>query len=176
MFNRKADGSQGKLQKFVINFYYTTSSIVVNGSKVDQFVDDIFPVLCNEMRSHSVTLTTMNSDILAAMNRANENIVGPAAANSMCGNVVAKISAHKSAEINVESSNVDSCTSNTNNESVSEFVCPVCNNPAGDDTIECGECMDWFHFSCVGVNSKVSVNSIRMTSSAVVVIMMYCMV
>ncbi|MES9879378.1 MAG: hypothetical protein ABW185_00660 [Sedimenticola sp.] len=44
VFNKKLDGSKGKLQKKIINFYHTSSQILVNGSRVDQFVDDVFPL------------------------------------------------------------------------------------------------------------------------------------
>ena len=35
--NRKADGNPGKLPKLTINCYHTTSSMLINGSKVDFF-------------------------------------------------------------------------------------------------------------------------------------------
>ena len=37
VFNRKKDGSRGTQLKFTINFYYTTSTVLVNGNRVDIF-------------------------------------------------------------------------------------------------------------------------------------------
>ena len=38
IFNKNADGSCGKMLKFVINFYHTTSQILVNGNKTDTYL------------------------------------------------------------------------------------------------------------------------------------------
>ena len=35
-----------------------------------------------------------------------------------------------------------------------QFVCPICNQSARDDTIECSECRLWIHFECAKISNK----------------------
>lgn len=55
--NRKIDGIQGKTTKFVINFYHTTSRLLVNGSRVDLFMNDIHELLHRELSKNGHDLT-----------------------------------------------------------------------------------------------------------------------
>ena len=41
VYNRKVDNTQGKNLKFVINLYNTSSTMGVNGSRVDLYIADI---------------------------------------------------------------------------------------------------------------------------------------
>ena len=53
VYNTKADGTCGKMLKFIINYYNITSLIMVNGSKVDIFVTDVYDKLCKVMKSNN---------------------------------------------------------------------------------------------------------------------------
>ena len=35
-------------------------------------------------------------------------------------------------------------------------ICPLCNQEAGENTIECGQCEEWIHFSCGNINNPSS--------------------
>ena len=35
-----------------------------------------------------------------------------------------------------------------------QFVCPICNQSAGNDIIECSECRLWIHFECANISNK----------------------
>ena len=50
IFNKKADGTCGRLLNFAINCYNTTSQILVNGNKVDLFITIILDKLCIQMK------------------------------------------------------------------------------------------------------------------------------
>ena len=60
VYNKKSDGMQGKLLKFVIKFYQTSSVANTNGSRVDLFLSDIYPKLCNTMKKSCKNLTVIN--------------------------------------------------------------------------------------------------------------------
>ena len=71
VFNTNADGPCGKIQKIVINCYHTSSQILVNGSKVELFLTEIYDQLCNVMKVKCSQLDTMNinlSEMIDSMN------------------------------------------------------------------------------------------------------------
>ena len=51
IFNKKKDGSQGIQLKFSVNFYHTTSSILVNGNRVDIFESELFSSICDAIKA-----------------------------------------------------------------------------------------------------------------------------
>ena len=63
VYNTRADGTRGKMLKFVINCYNTTSQILVNGSKVEIFLSEIFERLCKTMKSRHKELEIININI-----------------------------------------------------------------------------------------------------------------
>ena len=64
------DGIQGKTTKFVINFYHTTSRLLVNGSRVDLFINDIHELLHRELSNNGHDLTVLNHHINSTINNA----------------------------------------------------------------------------------------------------------
>ena len=67
IYNKKTDGSCGKKLKFTINLYHTTSQFLLNGSKVDLFLSDIYERLCSEMKACCNVLDIMNINIATAI-------------------------------------------------------------------------------------------------------------
>ena len=67
IFNKKADGSCGRMLKFVINFSHTTSQILVNGNKTDLFISNILDELCSEMKEKCSQLDILNINIASAL-------------------------------------------------------------------------------------------------------------
>ena len=59
-FNRKKDGGTGCQQKIVANFYNTKSSLLVNGSRVDIFCEDILQPLEEYIRMNCEMLNHIN--------------------------------------------------------------------------------------------------------------------
>ncbi|VDI79787.1 Hypothetical predicted protein [Mytilus galloprovincialis] len=43
-------------------------------------------------------------------------------------------------------------------ESINICVCPLCNQEAGENTIECGQCQEWVHFSCGNISNPLIMN------------------
>ena len=60
---QKSDGFCGKMQKFVINLYHTTSVPLVDGSRTDIFLTDIYEELCSLMESICKQLDIINLNI-----------------------------------------------------------------------------------------------------------------
>lgn len=67
VYNKTSDGTQGKLLKF-INFYQTSSVANANGSRIDLFLSDIYPKLCDTMKKICKNLTAINDNIYASLN------------------------------------------------------------------------------------------------------------
>ena len=63
IFNKKADGSCGRMLKF----YHTTSQILVNGNKTDLFISNILDELCSEMKEKCSQLDILNINISSAL-------------------------------------------------------------------------------------------------------------
>ena len=63
IFNRKKDCSKGMSLKFTINFYLSTSTILVNGNKVEIFEKELFERICEGIRKYGAKLTIVNEQI-----------------------------------------------------------------------------------------------------------------
>ena len=63
IFNREKDSSKGISLKFTINFYHTTSTILVNGNKVEIFEKELFERICQGIRKYGAKLTIVNEQI-----------------------------------------------------------------------------------------------------------------
>ena len=132
--NKLKSGKPGSQLKFTINCYHTSTSILINGSKTDLFVDNILPCIEKEVHSQEDNLSEINNKILISLT--SENI-------------------RKQDNIDIGEEN------NTNKEILSikyididqdmQYVCPICQQQANMDTIACEECDDWFHFECLGL-------------------------
>lgn len=73
VYNKKSDGTQGKLLKFVINFYQTSSVANANGSRIDLFLSDIYPKLCDAMEKSCKDLTIINDNIYASLDMGSQH-------------------------------------------------------------------------------------------------------
>jgi hypothetical protein len=67
VFNKKIDGTIGKQQKFTINLYHTSSQILVNGNRIDIFVELLYQKLCDEIKKEYHNLSIINNNILSAI-------------------------------------------------------------------------------------------------------------
>ena len=70
---KKNDGSRGKMQKFVVDFYHTKSQILINGRKIDIFISTMLDKLCAEMKARCSQLDIMNINIASFLNSAQNN-------------------------------------------------------------------------------------------------------
>ena len=68
MYNRRQNGPVGNIAKFTINFYHTTNTITVNGSRVDVFINNIFDKLCEIIRNKHPQLDIANATIATQIN------------------------------------------------------------------------------------------------------------
>jgi len=171
VFNKKIDGTIGKQQKFTINLYHTSSQILVNGNRIDIFVELLYQKLCDEIKKEYHNLNIMNNDIFSAIEQ-NSIRQGQSLAIQNSEEKVPN-NPRETVEVNnttITAHNIENNTSynmekkeleqlNTTNLEQSsninvQFVCPICNQSAGDDTIECSECRLWIHFECAKISNK----------------------
>ena len=70
------NGTKGNYHKFTINFYYTISSVLVNGNKVDIFERKLFEPICRQIQGACNKLNIMNVKISGAMTHLEDNDTG----------------------------------------------------------------------------------------------------
>ena len=239
VFNKLKDGTQGKTMKFAIHFYHTNSRMMINGTRVDLFVSDIYKELRETLNNHFDELNILNkdlfdkinntqqsynqtNDIAHSVNTATTTIVTNSQKQSIANlgsSTNATISKALSPTPNTFSSDLNRAENNTtkkqqqpsttetvqtlkpstsNTTSVSEnpntmkipgancnytestdskqdtpVFCPICNEVAGMDTIECDECQHWLHFKCADVLSPASMENKDVTCTLCIENLMY---
>ena len=154
-FNRKKDGEIGCIQKFVVNFYNTTSRVMVNGSRVDIFCEEILEPLEQHIFSKCESLDAMNcgiSSIIQAIKfkqnqkRAVQETVPQISSNTMTESDNTSQAA---------AGDLDNSKLSELNSSVERiFFCPICDQAAELETIACEQCDGWYHYSCAGITEK----------------------
>ena len=168
IFNRKKDHSKGNYLKFTINFYHTTSSVLVNGNRVDIFENELFESVCSQISNECAKLDVVNDRISSALSEIGSNDTkNPNSPN----NKLKSIKGNPATECGDNSRlAVENCDDDNGLDCVAEssqvvrgsvdndigrsdvYNCPACDQVAGNDTIVCDECDEWFHFQCVGVD------------------------
>ena len=143
MFNKKADGSCGKILKYVINFYHTTSQILVNGSKIEIFITDILEKLGLEMKERCSQLDIINTNIASVLTK---DTIQTETINSR------QIESSNASEnkTNIDNTVMNSAETETDDD-VCE-ICPICQEQAYGKVVQCGECVEWFHYECIDIN------------------------
>ena len=142
IYNKKTDGSCGKKLKFTINLYHTTSQFLVNGSKVDLFLSDIYERLCSEMKACCNVLDIMNINIATAIKNGTSKAQLSDNEHGKKLNQVKAISGRDSlTDQNIMDASEDELE-------VCE-ICPLCQKQAYGKTVQCGECGEWFHLECL---------------------------
>lgn len=73
VLNQLKSGKTGSQVKFTINCYHTSSSMLVNGSKLDLFNDHILPKIEEEIQNHHDRLDTLNLKVQNSINNIHIN-------------------------------------------------------------------------------------------------------
>ena len=168
VYNKKKDSTQGIYLKFTINFYHTTSTILVNGNRTDIFENTLFEPICAEIERNSAELSIVNERISTALSEGEHQ---PLAEQKELSK--AKLKSIEMRESNVkervvtdavgavEQSNIEVDTISNyssenipgiaDEEAVRVYMCQICEQTAGAGTIACEECNEWYHFSCAGI-------------------------
>ena len=142
IYNKKADSSCGKLLKFVINFYHTTSHILVNGSKIDIFVSDILEKLGTEIRARCDQLDIINTNIATAITKTGLQDKTIQNQHIQYNNEdEAKTNSDRSIHVDETESDNEVCE-----------TCPICQEQAYGKVIQCGECGEWHHYECLNIS------------------------
>ena len=149
----KKDCTKGISLKFNINFYHTTSNILVNGNKVEIFERDLFERICEGIRKLGAKLTIVNEQISMALSDIERKL---SASNMGTRSKVTSITEGNGNDCNslkIDTENVNensdadigsvaiSMTQSDNlalsQEDLCEriYQCPICDQTAWDDTI-----------------------------------------
>ena len=156
IYNKKSDGSCGKMQKFVINLYHTTSVLLVNGSRTDIFLTDIYEDLCSLMESRCKQLDIINLNIANSLSKETSkkaatisNPIGSSHIDETEPIVIENLTTNN---IN-DHSGEQTLTDNQYEEDVCE-ICPICHKSAYGKVVQCGECGDWYHYECLNIDDS----------------------
>jgi len=153
---KKNDGNTGRNSKFVVNSYRTNSSVLVNGSEIETFIQHILPNIQEFIQKTSTLLDEVNSSMTKTMaERINFNSMNTeidksdSPENEICIQTA-----------NIETNDMIGQTESTNDKEVNLFYrCPICREEAQEKTIACEECNEWYHYSCLKL-SQLEINKI----------------
>jgi hypothetical protein len=73
VFNKLKEGTQGKTMKFAINLYHTNSRMMINDTRVDLFVSDIYKELCEILNNYFDVLNILNKDVFDTINNTQQS-------------------------------------------------------------------------------------------------------
>ena len=155
IYNKKADGNCGKMLKFVINMYHTTSTILVNGNRTDIFLSEIHNELCSKMTACCKELDILNINIASVLEK--DHLNRPAINKQITQDSGNKSSPTQPSitQETISTQHDKNIPNETNNDTslneVSE-LCPACLNQAYGKVVQCGECSDWYHYDCLRID------------------------
>ena len=139
--NLKKDGTPGAQNRFTVNLYRTQSSILVNGPKVDMFIEHFLKPIEESIQLKANLLTEQNQQIKGALSisdcTTDKNSKNPVKHHS------GVLMGHAEYDGNVS----------TNSEETL-FRCSHCMKDV-DEGIQCDECQQWNHCSCEGVSDEL---------------------
>ena len=174
IFNRKKDSSKGISLKFTINFYHTTSTILVNGNKVEIFEKELFERICQGIRKYGAKLTIVNEQISMALSdierKHSSKNMGTRSKHKLMieyngTDTGVSSETEKAAVCSDKTIGLEEMRSDTSAFSLGDlrgdiYQCPICDLTADGETIACEECGEWFHFACAGLD-KAAASSIH---------------
>ena len=172
VYNKKKDGSKGIYLKFAINFYHTTSSVLVNGNRVDIFESELFEPICKQIQGSCVKLNIVNeqlSEAISNIENCNTDLINKDLKEIENSNKSHTDNGKSQRMKKAQNGNgvaqraieplqaMDLGPSDTAQTQSYIYNCPACDKVAGNNTIACEECNEWFHFGCIGVEqSKIN--------------------
>lgn len=146
-FYNKKNKDDDKNPKFTISLYNKKSSILVNGKGLTSFIDDYFSPAVKMLTERFHDIKLINESLKGAIKNAK-------LLNLMNNDKSNKLPLCSSPTIRTPSVIAAITTpDNTDNTILSEKrnFCPVCKDIAGDDTVFCETCCEWFHPKCVNM-------------------------
>jgi hypothetical protein len=132
----------------VINSYRTNSSVLVNGSEIETFIQHILPNIHEIIQKTSTLLDEVNSGMAKTIaQRMSFNNMNTEIENAIC----IQTSNKETNDINGQCHNGQ--TESTNDKEVNlVYRCPICREEAQENTIACEECNEWYHYSCLKIS------------------------
>ena len=128
--------------------------MLVNGSKTEIFLTDIYNELCSLMASRCKQLDIINlniADILSTFNNSEVPKKTLTSDNPIYYNGTDENESIVTEETINDHLGDQDLADDTEMEEVCE-ICPVCQKPAYGKVVQCGECGDWYHYDCLKIN------------------------
>ena len=155
VYNRRQNGAVGNIAKLTINFYHTTNTVTVNGSRVDVFINSIFDKLCDSIRSKHPQFDIANATIANQLN----SLKSLSKSNVVQGVIDCTLPNGESAlqiEYQTRNDNQSDEINTNNDDSVIEELafCPYCEQEVTVEGIYCVGCESWLHYECVNLNPE----------------------
>ena len=139
--NLRKDGAPGVQNRFTINMYRTQSSVLVNGPKVDIFIEQFLKPIEALIDANVDSLTEKNQLIKGALSLPDSTSLKttrPAIENNK----------------SVAPDHADPLGNLSTNSEETLFKCSHCFEDV-DEGIQCDECQQWNHCSCESVSNEL---------------------
>ena len=157
-YNLRSDGTLGKIHKFTVNLYRTQSSVLVNGTKVDMFVDHFLLPLEAQIKDSIDLLNNKHQDIKASLKSISACSARPLGRDSrVADSKVQGIPTPSQTDLpqDMTQPQLTQNVSRTHqNLDTSLFLCPHCKQLV-DEGIQCDYCTSWMHSECEGVDDDL---------------------
>ena len=153
--------------KYTINYYNTTSTMLVNGSRLDLFETHILQPLYDYIQENSIRIGEMNLQLgnalctVLAPTSESDVTIGPKL--SLVKNSKTNVNSNsrqtkspkckKQANLAIQSASQTPSQSPSREEDSTIYICPVCESQIENQaSICCDTCDVWIHFSCANVD------------------------
>ena len=166
LFQKRKDGEPGCYSKLTINFYHTSSRMLSNGARVDIFMDRIFPDLLLKLKRQYNNIDIMDRNMSEAISKSLEGHDKPNPTLRPLTNGTFQGKVHDSSEqlistnkgpidiTQVKDINEPAVYQDCDIEAEDYAECPVCEEGAMTNVIQCEDFTMWFHYECVGLSKE----------------------
>ena len=149
-YKDKAKANKGKL--YTINLYHTQSKILTNGQHPNICIDHIMKIF-TEINQDEID--HLNNLIREKCSEAGQKSPGSQTTTQSAAALSLMPPSPPGARASISNSILQESIEDRDSEidSINTVVCPYCNSPAQNESIECSKCSQWIHIECEGLNN-----------------------
>ena len=156
LYQKKKDGEPGCYSKLTINLYHTTSRLLSNGPRLEIMTDVVLEKLLQQLRKKYSDIEIMDQQIqesiqlLNSVNNKDSNHSLPLENAEKC--VVPRSMSQPQI---CDDKTIKTCDEQYENVRTEDYVeCPICDEGAMSDVMQCEDCQMWFHYECIGIDKN----------------------